>query len=235
MRIDLHIHTSPLSACSYIDPHELVQEARRLKLDGLCLTEHQVLWDPAEVDKLALEAGIKIFRGNEFTTNQGDILIFGFYEDIKELMIIQDLREAVQSAGGFMIAAHPFRGFKTFGIGQLQMTVEQAGKRNVFEFVDAVETGNGKLSKDENDMARKVAKKLGLPGTGGSDAHRVDEIATWVTVFEINIANERELLEELHAGRFRAENRRQKTEDRSQKSEVRGQKTEVRGQKTDER
>ena len=221
MRIDLHIHTSPLSACSYIDPHELVQEARRLKLDGLCLTEHQVLWDPAEVDKLALEAGIKIFRGNEFTTNQGDILIFGFYEDIKELMIIQDLREAVQSAGGFMIAAHPFRGFKTFGIGQLQMTVEQAGKRNVFEFVDAVETGNGKLSKDENDMARKVAKKLGLPGTGGSDAHRVDEIATWVTVFEKNIANERELLEELHAGRFRAENRRQKSE--------------VRGQKTDER
>ena len=214
MRIDLHIHTSPLSACSYIDPHELVQEARRLKLDGLCLTEHQVLWDPAEVDKLALEAGIKIFRGNEFTTNQGDILIFGFYEDIKELMIIQDLREAVQSAGGFMIAAHPFRGFKTFGIGQLQMTVEQAGKRKVFEFVDAVETGNGKLSKDENDMARKVAKKLGLPGTGGSDAHRVDEIATWVTVFEKNITNERELLEELHAGRFRAENRRQKSEDR---------------------
>ena len=205
MRIDLHIHTSPLSACSYIDPYELVQEARRLKLDGLCLTEHQVLWDPAEVDKLALEAGIKIFRGNEFTTNQGDILIFGFYEDIKELMIIQDLREAVQSAGGFMIAAHPFRGFKTFGIGQLQMTVEQAGKRKVFEFVDAVETGNGKLSKDENDMALKVAKKLGLPGTGGSDAHRVDEIATWVTVFEKNIANERELLEELHAGRFRAE------------------------------
>jgi len=212
MRIDLHIHTSPLSACSYIDPHELVQEARRLKLDGLCLTEHQVLWDPAELDKLALEAGIKIFRGNEFTTNQGDILIFGFYEDIKELMIIQDLREAVQSAGGFMIAAHPFRGFKTFGIGQLQMTVEQAGKRKVFEFVDAVETGNGKLSKDENDMARKVAKKLGLPGTGGSDAHRVDEIATWVTVFEKNIANERELLEELHAGRFRAENRSQRTE-----------------------
>ena len=223
MRIDLHIHTSPLSACSYIDPHELVQEARRLKLDGLCLTEHQVLWDPAEVDKLALEAGIKIFRGNEFTTNQGDVLVFGFYEDIKELMIIQDLREAVQSAGGFMIAAHPFRGFKTFGIGALQMTVEQAGKRKVFEFVDAVETGNGKLSKDENDMARKVAKKLGLPGTGGSDAHRVDEIATWITVFEKNIENEQELLEELHAGRFRAENRRQKSEDRGQMTEDRRQ------------
>lgn len=205
MRIDLHIHTAPLSACSYIDPHELVQEARRLKLEGICLTEHQAVWDPAEVDKLARESGIKIFRGNEFTTNQGDILVFGFHEDIKELMMIQELRQAVQKTGGFMIAAHPFRGFKTFGIGQLQMTVEQAGKRKVFEFVDAVEIGNGKLAQDANDMARKVAETLGLPGTGGSDAHRVDEIGTWVTVFEEDIENETQLVEALHAGKFRAE------------------------------
>jgi predicted metal-dependent phosphoesterase TrpH len=205
MRIDLHIHTAPLSACSYIDPHELVQEARHLKLDGICLTEHQVLWDPAEVVKLAREGGIQIFRGNEFTTNQGDILVFGFYEEIKELMIIQELRAEVKKVGGYMIAAHPFRGFKTFGIGQLQMTVEQAARRKVFEYVDAVEVGNGKLSYDENDMARKVAEKLGLPGTGGSDAHRVDEIETWVTVFEKNIQDECQLVEELHAGRFRAE------------------------------
>jgi predicted metal-dependent phosphoesterase TrpH len=159
MRIDLHIHTSPRSACSYIEPLELIQEARRLKLDGICLTEHQVVWDSDDVDKLAREGGIKIFRGNEFTTNQGDILVFGFYKDIKELLIIQELREKVKAAGGFMIAAHPFRGFKTFGIGQLQMTVDQACKRKVLDFVDAVEIGNGNLSTDENDMARNVAEK----------------------------------------------------------------------------
>jgi predicted metal-dependent phosphoesterase TrpH len=204
MRIDLHIHTSPRSACSYIDPLELIQEAQRLKLDGICLTEHQVLWDIGDVDKLAREGGIKIFRGNEFTTNQGDILVFGLYKDIKELLMIQQLSEEVKTAGGFMIAAHPFRGFKTFGIGQLQLTVEQACKRKVLEFVDAIEVGNGKLSPDENDMARKVAEKLGLPGTGGSDAHRVDEVGKWVTVFEKEIQDENQLIEELHAGRFRA-------------------------------
>ena len=204
MRIDLHIHTSPRSACSYIDPLDLIQEARRLELDGICLTEHQVLWDADDVDKLAGEGGIKIFRGNEFTTNQGDMLVFGFYQDIKELMMIQELSEKVKAAGGFMIAAHPFRGFKTFGIGQLQMTVEQACQRKALEFVDAIEVGNGKLSPDENDMAQKVAEKLGLPGTGGSDAHRVDEIGKWLTVFEKEIRNEEELVRELHAGRFAA-------------------------------
>ena len=204
MRIDLHIHTSPRSACSYIDPLELIKEAQRLNLDGICLTEHQVLWDSGDVAELAREDGIKIFRGNEFTTNQGDILVFGLYKDIKELLMIQELREEVKSAGGFMIAAHPFRGFKTFGIGQLQMTVEHACKRKVLEFVDAIEVGNGKLSMDENDMARKVSEKLDLPGTGGSDAHRVDEVGKWLTVFEKEIQDENQLVAELHAGRFTA-------------------------------
>ena len=204
MRIDLHIHTSPRSACSYIDPLELIKEAQRLNLDGICLTEHQVLWDSGDVAELAREGGIKIFRGNEFTTNQGDILVFGLYKDIKELLMIQELREEVKSAGGFMIAAHPFRGFKTFGIGQLQMTVEHACKRKVLEFVDAIEVGNGKLSPDENDMARKVSEKLDLPGTGGSDAHRVDEVGKWLTVFEKEIQDENQLVAELHAGRFTA-------------------------------
>ena len=204
MRIDLHIHTSPRSACSYIDPLELIKEAQRLNLDGICLTEHQVLWDSGDVEKLAREGGIKIFRGNEFTTNQGDILVFGLYKDIKELLMIQELREEVKTAGGFMIVAHPFRGFKTFGIGQLQMTVEHASKRKVLEFVDAIEVGNGKLSPDENNMARKVSEKLELPGTGGSDAHRVDEVGKWLTVFEKDIQDENQLVAELHAGRFTA-------------------------------
>jgi len=202
MRIDLHTHTSPRSPCSSIDPLELVREASRLGLDGICLTEHQVLWQPDEIVELAQGTPVKIFRGNEFTTNQGDILVFGYEEDLKELLMIEDLRDRVTAAGGFMIAAHPFRGFKTFGIGQLQMTVEQGCSRKVFEFVDAVEIRNGKVSDQENDMAARVTARLGLPGTAGSDAHRVDEVGKWVTDFERTIETEQELVEELKAGRF---------------------------------
>ena len=202
MRIDLHTHTSPRSPCSSIDPLELVREASRLGLDGICLTEHQVLWQPGEIAELAAEAPVKIFRGNEFTTNQGDILVFGFDEDLQDLLMIDELRDRVAAAGGFMIAAHPFRGFKTFGIGQLQMTVEQGCTRKVFDFVDAVEIRNGKVSDEENDMAARVTTRLGLPGTAGSDAHRIDEVGKWVTDFERDIENEEQLIEELRAGRF---------------------------------
>ena len=82
------------------------------------------------------------------------------------------------------------------------MTVEQACERKMFDFVDAIEVKNGKLSDDENDMAIKVAAQLGLPGTAGSDAHSLDEVGKWITEFEKEIQNEQELVEELRAGRF---------------------------------
>ena len=202
MRIDIHTHTTPKSPCSVLNPNDLIKSALDARLDGICLTEHQALWEKSDVEALASTGGIKIFRGNEFTTNQGDVLVFGYYEDIKDLLMIQDLREAVLQAGGFMIAAHPFRGFKTVGIGQLQMTLEQACKRKIFRYVDAIEIGNGKLSPSENEMSRNVAVQLGLLGTAGSDAHRADEIGRWVMDFERDFSSEEELVRELKAGRF---------------------------------
>lgn len=203
MLIDLHVHTSPRSPCSEIDPHEMMAEARRLGLDGLCLTEHHVLWGRDEVDELAREGGIRLFRGNEITTNQGDVLVFDYEEEVPEVAFIQELYRDVQAAGGLMIAAHPMRGFKMFGVGLLRLTAEQASKRGVFQCVDAIEVKNGTLSDEENAMAGDVAERLGLPGTAGSDAHRLQELGSWVTVFENEVHDERELVREIRAGRFR--------------------------------
>ena len=202
MQIDLHVHTSPKSSCSNINPGFLVQEAIRIGLDGFCLTEHQVLWDWAEVVQLAGESGIKIFRGNEITTAQGDILVFGLDEDIQGVITIQELQAILKSAGGFSIAAHPFRGFKTFGVGQLGMTLDQACKKKVLQFVDAIEIRNGRVTEKENEVASQVAERLGLPGTAGSDAHEINALGTWVTIFEKDLDNETDLVRELKTGRY---------------------------------
>jgi predicted metal-dependent phosphoesterase TrpH len=209
MRIDLHIHTHPRSPCSAINPEGLFQEARRLGLGGLCLTEHQHRWDVGEIDELSRNGGIQVFQGNEITTNQGDILVFGYKEDVRGVVPIQDLRKEVQAAGGLMIAAHPFRGFLLFGITQLRMDVEEACQRLVFQYVDGVEVFNCKVTEPENDMARQVAGHLGLLGVAGSDAHRLDEVGRCVTIFEREVHTERELIEELRARRFTTEFRRE--------------------------
>jgi len=208
MRLDLHIHTRPRSACSAIDPPELIKEARRAGLDGFCLTEHQRLWTPQELEAISGERGLRIIQGNEITTNQGDVLVFGYKEDIKGVVMIQDLRQEVKKAGGLMIAAHPFRGFLLFGITQLRMDLEQACRRTVFQYVDAVEILNCKVTDPENEMARQVAERLGLLGVAGSDAHRLDEVGGCVTILERDVRTEQELMEELRAGRFKTEVRR---------------------------
>jgi predicted metal-dependent phosphoesterase TrpH len=205
MLIDLHVHTFPRSTCSNINPEELVQEAKRIGLDGFCLTEHQALWDWDEVVQLAGDNGIKIFRGNEITTAQGDILVFGLDQNIKGIITIQELQGIVQSAGGFSIAAHPFRGFKMFGVGQLGMTLDQASKKKVLQFVDAVEIRNGRVTEKENEVAGQVAEKLGLLKTAGSDAHEIGALGTWVTIFKKDINTETDLLEELKTGRLQLE------------------------------
>ena len=206
MRIDLHIHTRPRSSCSLIDPKELLVEAKRAGLDAICLTEHQHRWDPRDVEALSREGGIPVFQGNEITTNQGDILVFGYPEDVKGVVALADLRLEVKKAGGLMIAAHPFRGFLLFGIAQLRLDVEQAARRPVFQNVDGVEVLNCKVTDPENEMARRVADRLGLTAVAGSDAHRLDEVGQCLTILEKDIRSERELVEELRAGRFTLQN-----------------------------
>ena len=208
MRVDLHIHTRPRSSCSLIDPKELIVEARRAGLDAICLTEHQHRWDPRDIDALSREGGLLVFQGNEITTNQGDILVFGYPEGVKGVVPIQDLRKDVQRAGGLMVAAHPFRGFLLFGVAQLRLDVEQASRRTVFQCVDGVEVLNCKVTEPENEMARKVADRLGLLPMAGSDAHRLDEVGRCITILEKDARSEREFIEELRAGRFSTQDRK---------------------------
>jgi predicted metal-dependent phosphoesterase TrpH len=200
--IDLHVHTYPASPCSSASVDALIEEAKRIGLDGICLTDHNHVWDLAQVEALRQEHGILIFRGNEITTNQGDVLVFGFEKDIQGIVDIKELRREVEEAGGFMIVAHPFRGFLIVGVDQAGLTPEKAMERPLFNYVDAVEVLNGKVTEKENDFALKVTEGLGIPGTGGSDAHEVAEVGVYATEFYEVIKSEQDLIAALKKGDY---------------------------------
>jgi predicted metal-dependent phosphoesterase TrpH len=201
--VDLHTHTSPASPCSSADTDALIVEARNIGLDAICLTDHNHVWSAGQIEDLRQKHGFLVLRGNEITTDQGDMLVFGVDTDIKGIIKLQDLRQAVQQADGFMIAAHPFRGFLVFGAGQLGLTAEKAQLRPLFQLVDAVETLNGKVTAKENQLAAEVAAGLNLPATGGSDAHEVDEVGQYATCFEAVLRNESDLLQALKSGAYK--------------------------------
>ncbi len=200
--IDLHVHTFPGSPCSSAPVDELIQEAKRIGLDAVCLTDHNHVWTSGQVEALMQKHGFLVLRGNEITTDQGDMLVFGLDRDIKGIIDIVALKKEVDAAGGFIIAAHPFRGFLIVGVEQTGLTHEKAMERPLFNLVDAIEVMNGKVTKKENEFASGVAKGLGLPGTGGSDAHEVFEVGHYATCFFEKINNEQDFVNALKNGKF---------------------------------
>ncbi|HIC85884.1 MAG TPA: DUF2889 domain-containing protein, partial [Desulfobacterales bacterium] len=181
--VDLHVHTSEKSPCSSVSLEELIIEAKRIGLNAFCLTDHNTMWDKEVVERISRRYDFLVLRGNEVTTDQGDVLVFGWEEEVRGIMKLAELREDVIKRGGFMIAAHPFRGFLTFDTSALGLTPEKASERKIFEAVDAVEVLNSKVTQKENAFALEVAKRLGLPVTGGSDAHELAELGIYATVF----------------------------------------------------
>ncbi len=201
--IDLHVHTAPASPCASDSLETMIEEAKRIGLDGLCLTDHNYLWSADEIRKLRDQYEFPLFRANEIVTEQGDMLVFGFYEDVQGIIKLEELKNRVAAAGGFIVAAHPFRGFLTFGADDIGLTREKARAREMFRRVDGIETLNGKVTATENDLARNVAADLSLPATGGSDAHDKSTLGCYATAFTRPLKSETELLAALKSGEYK--------------------------------
>ena len=210
---DLHLHTVRGSSDSGLTPEQLIQEAQRIGLDGVCLTEHSGGWEERELADTFRDSGITAIRALEVNTDMGHILVFGLNRYVDGMHTAAGLRKAVDAAGGVMIAAHPFRNFfnrppynvnllfKNFN-GNRPTTSIAASKHPLFELVDDVEVANGSNTDQENNFTLDVARHLGFVGTGGSDAHSTHGIGKCVTIFDGDISNESDLIEALKAKAF---------------------------------
>ena len=65
-----------------------------------------------------------------------------------------------------------------------------------------MEVLNGKVTKDENRFASRVADGLGLPATGWSDAHELAEVGHYATRISGTIKNEKDLVAALKGGQY---------------------------------
>ena len=203
MKIDLHVHTNPLSPDSRMSAEEAIETAKEVGLDGICFAEHDRAWQSPEIDLLREKYGFPVFRGVEVMLRGGiEMLVFGLNIDFTTLLDPSDLRQMVTAAKGFMVYAHPFRGLPELTVSDLDAALKiTLGKVDIAS-VDAVEARNGHNKDIYNQPALEMAARYDLRSTGGSDAHSVDEIGTCVTVFERKITTDAELLRELKAGRF---------------------------------
>jgi predicted metal-dependent phosphoesterase TrpH len=210
MLIDLHTHTSPNSDDSFLSPSELIVNAKRAGLDGVCLTDHEWYWNREAAEWLGKVHDFLVIPGVETNTEDGHILAFGIDKFQFGMHRIPFLRQMIDEKGGFMILAHPFRRH-FYSSDDIDESVDNFLKNPLFKYIDTIETLNGKATERQNSFSQALGARLGWQGVGGSDAHELKEIPSCATYFERNIRNLEELIQELKAGRYKPVDLRKKS------------------------
>lgn len=190
MLFDLHVHTT-FSSCSQLGPGELLETARAKGLDGVCVTDHDTMAIRHELREGVQSDGLCVIFGMEYTTDDGDFLLFGPFEKLEPGLDASKLLMMVNQSGGMAIAAHPFR--------KNRQTSEYVVEQGLCKVIEAV---NGRNNNNENHRAKAWSDRYQVNSVGGSDAHNVDELGKIVTRFGGPITSRPELVSALKNGAF---------------------------------
>ncbi|MBN1114661.1 MAG: PHP domain-containing protein [Oligoflexia bacterium] len=189
---DIHIHTI-FSPDSTITPEQLISKASKLKIDIVCITDHNIFNNSINLEYYMKNSPPLIIRGVELATKNGELLIFGLKKDfwndliygVEVLPSVESVIDAMDSFDGVAIWAHPFRSY------MVQHYDIDYAKHTRIKILEGM---NGRNSDMENNNASIYAKQHDFRETGGSDAHRADEIGKCLTLFKDDIKSEDEFI-----------------------------------------
>lgn len=205
MLIDLHTHSvssddSRAAVEQYVKWIGVLRK-KGYHIDGFVLTEHRKFDFDKDYSELSRQGDVLIMKGSELDTNMGHFLVYGVTEALTDAVDFSDVHmdavtlvHAAEEHGAIAFPAHPGR----FGIGFCEFVDEVED----VTIIRAAEGLNGSNRPGEQERAEELIRKLGVPSTGGSDAHLVSAIGKCMTRFDNPVENVAELARELRAGRF---------------------------------
>ncbi len=185
---ETHLHTNQSSACGMTKGKDYIPYYQDLGYAGIMVTDHFFRGNTAvprnlpwrerihlfckgyeDAREAGEKAGFSVFFGWEENHQGDEYLIYGVD---KEWMLDHPEMEfwnrkqqfdAIHSAGGCVIQAHPFRDRDYLSVLHLSTGC-----------VDAVEGYNGGNRPENDILAVRYAKILDLPVTAGSDMHQAN-------------------------------------------------------------
>ena len=158
---------------------DYVERCVQLKVGAIALTNHGNTGDNEEIAVALHEHGIVLVHGVEISTLFGDFTIYS--PDLEYLSTFNDIQDAPRPGSiadhAAIVWVHPRAG------GGRSASAYYPGLENlVAPMVDAVELYNGNwLDKRSIGIAQRIADVTGLPCTGGSDAHKGEQLMACYT------------------------------------------------------
>jgi len=186
---DLHVHTN-YSKDGESSVEEILLQAEAEGLDAIAITDHDCV-DGAK-EALLRPSTVLVIPGIEVSTKQGHLLVLGVTEVIPAGLDVVTTVDIARRMGALAILPHPYHVWR-HGVARR--------KKVGMTVVDAVEAFNSRyIVGSANQKAARVAKRLGKPCVGGSDAHNAKFVGFGRTYVEAE-KNVPAIFEAIRAGR----------------------------------
>ena len=179
-KLDLHIHTI-YSGDSLIKPMDLLKQAKRKRLDGFAITDHETLQAYHDLKKKNMDDKLLIIPGMEIETHIGEVIGL-FIEDEIDISdnnfftIVKNIRRN----NGLVVIPHPFDFLR-----RNHLKMELMTDRIIKKYIDGIEIMNSRIIlRYCVNKAKNFNRKYQLFETGGSDAHTLKEVGKAYTLIK---------------------------------------------------
>ncbi|MGQ4810354.1 hypothetical protein NKDENANG_03812 [Candidatus Entotheonellaceae bacterium PAL068K] len=213
--VEMHSHT-PRSD-GLIEPERIISWTNALYKKGyfrhehlsiplvVMITDHDYIYEHGDLKGISNSDDLRFLTGTEVSTAHGHVLYYGSHPEIIYTYELDRPQLTVKPTGpeflgmvksleaGIVFPSHPYR--------ETSMLRELPPDELAPELV-TLEVLNGKTPADQNLMAIEYAKKHGIRGVGGSDAHQMSRLYSYLTLFDGPIRSEADLITALRDGDF---------------------------------
>jgi len=168
MRIDFHCHTH-YSRDALTSFESLLRRMDRRGVDKVVITDHNAIDGALEFRRRAPD---RFLVGEEIKTTNGELLALFVTELIPPGLSLQETIARVHDQGGVVGASHPLDRLRSEAMGREAL-------ESIHGRLDFVEVFNARvIFPNDNHLAREMARRWGLAGTAGSDAHSPWEVGS---------------------------------------------------------
>ncbi|HUU75422.1 MAG TPA: PHP domain-containing protein [Methanoregulaceae archaeon] len=189
---DLHVHTR-YSRDGESSVEEILRRGEEIGLDAIAITDHDTVEGARHA--LTCATSLVVIPGIEISTMQGHLIALGIKDPVPAGMDVIGAITLAREMGAVLILPHPYHMMR-HGVGlKLQKALSS---------VDAIETFNSRyIVGSANIKAARMARQLGKPCVGGSDAHHARYVGFGWTHVDAE-KNTEAILEAIRNGRTSA-------------------------------
>lgn len=183
MKLDMHVHTK-FSFDSILKPEDIPKILAKREIDGLAVTDHDSIKGWNKVKKICKD--FVVIQGMEIMTDRGEILGLFLSEDLRcgklringrDMRVFDhnDVFDEIRRQDAIAVIPH---------LADRARDCFSETEKNK-DSITALETLNGRVMNPKiNGEAERLAKRLGIGMTGGSDAHSTWELGKAFTCAE---------------------------------------------------